>query len=90
MGGSVKFKENPKAQTLKDLLVHATLTEAKPLDGHARDKRYEMIKKLKDATDETDWTLDELKSLKTWVGEVPTFGVLVHGAIVDLLEGRNE
>ena len=88
-GTEIRFAGEEKPQTLRALLIHSVLTGgADKLDGVQKYERYEFAKRLKDADNETDWTIEDLKTLKDAVGLVQMFGVIVVGALFDALEGK--
>lgn len=77
--------------TLRVTLKNALLSDGNPDDpphpitGEEKCKRFELFLKLRSATDETDWTAEEIATLKKLS---LLFGTYIAGTVRSLLEGN--
>ena len=69
-GTPIMLVPNGPPQTLRSLAQLAALAAGgDKLDGAKKFERYEFAKKIRDADDETEWTIDELKLMKDCIGD---------------------
>jgi hypothetical protein len=76
---------NATPLTLKDVCIGSILT---PIDGDDEKKKFEkylIYKKLRDATDEADLTIEDLAIIKKGIGKFQP--PLILGQCFELLEG---
>jgi len=72
--------------TLRMAMVNAILSPVEKESGTEKVKKYELAKKIHNATDEVELSAEETTLIKGRVGEV--FPVIIVGQVFDLLEGK--
>ena len=72
--------------TLRVAMVNAVLSPVERESGTDKVKKYELAKKIHNATDDVELTAEDISLIKGRVGEV--FPALIVGQVFDILEGK--
>jgi hypothetical protein len=91
VGGQILVKrvKTGKQFTLRDAAKNSLLgkyDDEKGLKVEEKVKRFDIYLKVKDATDPTELTVDEVSLIKKLIAK--TYGVLIVGQAVKMLEGK--
>ena len=78
--------DKSKTLTMRDVCINSLLTPVQGDDEKIKWEKYEIFKKLRDATDEVELKLEELSLLKKAVGKLQP--PLLMGQIWEMLEGK--
>lgn len=90
MDGNV-MKDNVDGEAvdanLKMAMVNAILSPVERESGMDKVKKYELAKKIHDATDEVELSVEDVSLIKERVGDV--FPALITGQVWSMLEGKD-
>jgi hypothetical protein len=78
--------EKGKTLTMRDVCINSLLTPVQGDDEKLKWEKYEIFKKLRDATDEVELKLEELNIVKKAVGKLQP--PLLMGQVWEMLEGK--
>lgn len=82
------IKRGDKNITLRDILVETLLTDKQTTTNEDKMNKWVLVKKLRDAKDSIDLSIDELAKIKE---EVISYGTtLIAGQVSDILEGAKK
>ena len=76
--------EKGKPLTMRDVCINSLLTPVQGDDEKVKWEKYEIYKKLRDATDECELKLEELNVVKKAVGKIQS--QLLMGQVWEMLE----